>query len=113
MSPQREFSRKVMRVGKEMPFDFTLKSSLSNSLWVRDRSGLAVTTDKPHGAWGMDFFFTEQYCDNRHLGVPSQSTTQQGRVTKSDHSQTPADCRGSVIYCHPYDLGQVTYVLHA
>lgn len=54
--------------------------------------------------------FTAQYCGDEYLGVGSERVVNQSTVTKPAHLQTSPNCRGSVIHCHPYNVGEATYV---
>lgn len=74
-------------------------------------SGLAVTTNKPHGALVIDFL-------NNTVVVILVSHQQrllinQGHVTKSDRLWTSPNSGSSAIYHQAHNLGQATYILDA
>lgn len=82
----------------------TSKASFNNNMWVRDMGGLAVTTNKPHGAL-LDLLNNIVVMGRRCL---IRRVIHQGKVAKPNHLQTSPSCRGSTTDSRPHNLGQVT-----
>lgn len=80
----------------------TSKSSFNSNMWVRDTSGLTVTTNEPHGAL-LDLLNNIVVMGRR---CRIRRVARQGKVAKPNHVQTSPSCRGLTTDSHPHNLGQ-------